>query len=64
MLSYPLDMMMKSIAFALLSILFMASVSSVYLVGDKVFGENEHQRTNLAFCSRNVYEESPIILVN
>jgi len=44
MLSHPLGMIMKSIA--LLSILFMASVSLVYLVDDKVFGANDSFSAN------------------
>ena len=39
MLSLPLAMIIKPIT--MLSILFMASVSSVYLVGDRVFGAND-----------------------
>src|SRR5881396_3225534 len=41
MLSYPLDMMMKSIAFALLSILFMVSISAIHFLGDKVFAATD-----------------------
>ena len=44
MLAYPLDMKMKSVA--LLSMFFIASISSLYLVSDKVFGADDSFSAN------------------
>jgi hypothetical protein len=44
MLAHPLDMKMKSVA--LLSMFFIASVSSLYLVSDKVFGADDSFSAN------------------